>query len=121
MTQVLIVDDSLISRMFMRKAVGKRLPDASVTEAANGHDALTSVEGKTIDIALLDLNMPGGINGLALAKMLADKRPTIKIALVTANVQSAVKEKASSLGVDFIAKPITEEKIGEFIDKCLGS
>jgi len=120
-TQVLIVDDSLISRMFMRKAVGKRLPDATVSEAANGHDALTSTEGKVIDIALLDLNMPGGINGLALAKMLTDKRPDIKIALVTANVQSAVKEKASQIGVEFIAKPITEEKIGEFIDKCLGA
>ena len=65
--------------------------------------------------------MPGGINGLALAKMLTDKRPDIKIALVTANVQSAVKEKASQIGVDFIAKPITEDKISEFIDKCLGS
>ena len=92
-----------------------------MTEAANGHDALTSIEGKVIEIALLDLNMPGGINGLALAKMLKDKRTDIKIALVTANVQSAVKEKASQIGVEFIAKPITEEKIGEFIDKCLGS
>ena len=53
--------------------------------------------------------------------MLKDKITDIKIALVTANVQSAVKEKASQIGVEFIAKPITEEKIGEFIDKCLGS
>ena len=115
---ILIVDDSLISRMFMRKAVQGAFADWNVLEASNGHDALSAVEGKSVDIALLDLNMPGGINGLALARSLKDLYANIQIALVTANIQSAVREKASALGVEFIAKPITEDKIVEFLKTC---
>jgi CheY-like chemotaxis protein len=115
---ILIVDDSLISRMFMRKAVQGTFSHWNVLEASNGHDALSAVEGKQVDIALLDLNMPGGINGLALAKSLKDVYTNIQIALVTANIQSAVREKASALGVEFIAKPITEDKIVDFLKTC---
>jgi CheY-like chemotaxis protein len=115
---ILIVDDSLISRMFMRKAVQGTFSHWNVLEASNGHDALSAVEGKQVDIALLDLNMPGGINGLALAKSLKDVYANIQIALVTANIQSAVREKASALGVEFIAKPITEDKIVDFLKTC---
>ena len=117
---ILIVDDSLISRMFMRKAVQGNYPDWSVLEANNAQDALTTIEGKSIDIALLDLNMPGGINGLALARSLKDLFTSCSIALVTANIQSAVREKADALGIEFIAKPITEEKIVGFLAKCDG-
>ena len=115
---ILIVDDSLISRMFMRKAVQGAYSEWNVLEASNGHDALSAVEGKAVDIALLDLNMPGGINGLALARSLKDLYANIQIALVTANIQSAVREKASALGVEFIAKPITEDKIVDFLKTC---
>ena len=115
---ILIVDDSLISRMFMRKAVQGSYSHWEVLEANNGHDALSTVEGKDVDIALLDLNMPGGINGLALARSLKDLYTNISIALVTANIQSAVREKASALGVAFIAKPITEDKIVDFLKQC---
>ena len=115
---ILLVDDSLISRMFMRKAVQGAYSHSNVLEASNGHDALSAVEGKSVDIALLDLNMPGGINGLALARSLKDLFTDIDIALVTANIQSAVREKASALGVEFIAKPITEDKIVDFLKTC---
>ena len=113
--KVLIVDDSVISRMFMRKAVQGAYADWEVIEANNGQDALTQLEGLTVDIALLDLNMPGGINGLALARTLKAQSSLIKIALVTANIQSAVREKAEALSLEFIPKPITEEKIVNFL------
>lgn len=102
----------------MRKAVQGSYSHWEVLEANNGHDALSTVEGKDVDIALLDLNMPGGINGLALARSLKDLYTNISIALVTANIQSAVREKASALGVAFIAKPITEDKIVDFLKQC---
>ena len=102
----------------MRKAVQGAFSHWNVLEASNGHDALSAVEGKSVDIALLDLNMPGGINGLALARSLKDLFSNIQIALVTANIQSAVREKASALGVEFIAKPITEDKIVDFLKTC---
>ena len=52
-------------------------------------------------------------------KTLQDTHEGVKIALVTANVQLSIQEKADSLGVAFIAKPVTEEKISNFLDQCL--
>ena len=116
---ILIVDDSLISRLFMKKAVEASYPDWKIIEAGNAQEALASVEDNPISIALLDLNMPGGINGLALAKTLQDSQDNIQIALVTANVQMSIQEKADSLGVAFVAKPVTEDKITAFLEQCL--
>ncbi len=115
---ILIVDDSLISRLFMKKAVEANFPDLKIIEAGNAQEALTSLAGVSVNVALLDLNMPGGINGLALAKTLQDNHDGVQIALVTANVQLSIQEKADSLGVAFIAKPVTEEKINGFLEKC---
>jgi len=116
---ILIVDDSLISRLFMKKAVEASYPDWKIIEAGNAQEALASVGDNPISIALLDLNMPGGINGLALAKTLQDSQDNIQIALVTANVQLSIQEKADSLGVAFVAKPVTEDKITAFLEQCL--
>ena len=115
---ILIVDDSLISWLFMKKAVEANFPDLKIIEAGNAQEALTSLAGVSVNVALLDLNMPGGINGLALAKTLQDNHDGVQIALVTANVQLSIQEKADSLGVAFIAKPVTEEKINGFLEKC---
>ena len=114
----LIVDDSLISRLFMKKAVQATFPNWEIIEAGNAQEALSSVGDVSVNVALLDLNMPGGINGLALAKTLQDSHEGVQIALVTANVQLSIQEKADSLGVAFIAKPVTEEKISGFLEKC---
>ncbi|MEE2960055.1 MAG: response regulator [Myxococcota bacterium] len=113
--KVLIVDDSVISRMFMRRAVQGSYADWEVIEASNGQEALVKLAQVEVDVAFLDLNMPGGINGLSLAKTLKAKSSSVRIALVTANIQSAVREKAEELGIEFIPKPITDEKIINFL------
>jgi CheY-like chemotaxis protein len=41
--------------------------------------------------------------------------PQAKIGLLTANIQESIQHKAEALGIGFISKPITEEKILSFI------
>jgi hypothetical protein len=50
-----------------------------------------------------------------LASKLLEKFPAAKIGLLTANIQEMVRKKASDLGISFIPKPITEERILSFI------
>ena len=111
---ILVVDDSRVSRMLIRAIIAHADPQAVVIEASNGEEALAKTQATSITIATLDLNMPG-MDGLVLAKQLIERFPNAKIGLLTANIQEMVRQKAEALGINFISKPITEEKILSFI------
>jgi CheY-like chemotaxis protein len=49
------------------------------------------------------------------AKVLRPQFPNAKIAFLTANVQDSIKKLAIQLKVDFIPKPITEEKVLKYV------
>ncbi|MBE9561378.1 MAG: response regulator [Proteobacteria bacterium] len=111
---ILVVDDSRVSRMLVRAIIDHADKELQIIEASTGEEALTKTEDTMISIAILDLNMPG-MDGLMLATELLQCFPDIKIGLLTANIQNMVRQKAKELGISFIPKPITEEKILSFI------
>ena len=111
---ILIVDDTLLARAMLRKFVSKAKPNWQLLEAKDGSDALLKVDGKSIDVALIDYNMPG-MTGLDLGRRLREKFPNIIMALVTAHIQDYIADEARSLGIAFISKPVDEEKIVKFI------
>lgn len=111
---ILVVDDSRVSRMLVRAIIDHADEQAEVIEASNGEEALNKTESAQITIAILDLNMPG-MDGLVLASKLIERFPNAKIGLLTANIQDIVRQKAKALGISFIPKPITEERILNFI------
>lgn len=111
---ILVVDDSRVSRMLVRAIIDHANEQAEVIEAGSGEEALDKSENIEIDIAILDLNMPG-MDGLLLASKLLERFPSAKIGLLTANIQEIVRQKARDLGISFIPKPITEERILNFI------
>jgi two-component system chemotaxis response regulator CheY len=111
---ILVVDDSRVSRMLIRAIVAHTDKEITVIEASNADEALSKTVSEQVSMATVDLNMPG-MDGLLLASKLRERFPNIKIGLLTANIQDRVRQKASSLGIGFISKPITEEKIINFI------
>ncbi|MHC8492043.1 response regulator transcription factor [Thalassospira sp. SM2505] len=111
---VLLVDDSKFARLLVKAFISSNFTDWSIDEAEDASKALEMVEGKTYDYLLLDFNMPG-MNGLELGEQLRGRFPDAVIALLTANIQQEIQKKAESLGLEFIAKPPTEEKIRDFI------
>lgn len=114
MPTILIVDDSRVARMSLRRIVQGLLPDAEVVEAASADEAAVVVEDRLLDYALIDFNMPGR-NGLELAEDLAAGHPEIRMAMVTANIQDAVADRARALGMSFIAKPPRQEEMAGFL------
>ena len=107
---VLVVDDSRVSRMMIRAFISDAYPDWKIVEAANGDDALSTDFNTPVNLMILDYNMPG-MNGLTLYEQLKSNHPNASASLFTANIQNSIKDKASSLGVNFIEKPITEDKV----------
>jgi len=112
---LLVVDDSRMSRMMIKTIIANSKPDWTIIEAGDGQEALQVTEGQSIDVMTLDMNMPG-MDGITLGIELRKRFPDSDIALVTANVQDAVREKATAASLVFVAKPITEDRIMGYIN-----
>jgi CheY-like chemotaxis protein len=114
-TTVLIVDDSKLARIVAAKAISALKPSWQRIEASNASEALELIAQNQIDVALLDFNMPG-INGVELAEQMRKLRPSMPIALITANIQNEVVAAAKAVDAAFVAKPLTQEGLQGFLD-----
>ncbi len=89
-------------------------PDWIRVEAASATEAIERHSQETIDLALLDLNMPGR-DGLALAAELRVLNPILPIALISANSQDEIVARTRALGAEFLPKPLTEAILAPFL------
>jgi CheY-like chemotaxis protein len=112
--KVLIVDDSKLARMAVAKTLNGLHPDWPLLEAANAIEALARVKEDAPAFVLLDFNMPGK-DGLVLAAELRQLSPTIAVAVISANQQTEVITRAQAAGATFLAKPLTEKALGDFL------
>jgi CheY-like chemotaxis protein len=117
--KVLIVDDSKLARMSVIKALIALHPDWPRLEAANADEALMQIDQQRPDIVLLDFNMPGK-DGLAFAAELRQRSAGIRVAVISANRQVEVIQRAQATGATFLAKPLTEQALAEFLDAAVG-
>jgi len=58
--------------------------------------------------------MPG-MDGITLAEKLKASYPEARMALLTANIQDSIRDRAKELDIEFIQKPITEDKVVAFV------
>lgn len=112
--KVLIVDDSMVSRMMIKEIIVSQYPDWECLQAANADKAVECCLNNQFDFITLDLNMPGR-TGLEAAPEIIESQKNAKVALLTANIQAATKDKAITLGLSFVAKPINADAILAFL------
>ena len=115
--KVLIVDDSKLARMSVAKALMNLHPDWTRLEASNADEAMTLARREAVDIALLDFNMPGR-DGLALAADLRGLNTGMPLAVVSANFQEEIVNRARDVGATFLTKPLTEQQLRSFLDSA---
>jgi CheY-like chemotaxis protein len=112
--KVLIVDDSKLARMAVMRLLSELRSGWSTAEAANADEALTSFKQNPPDFVLLDFNMPGK-DGLALAEELKKLKPSVAVAVISANHQVEVVNRARAVGAAFLPKPLTQQMLGDFL------
>jgi DNA-binding NarL/FixJ family response regulator len=112
--KVLVVDDSKLARMAVAKVLNAVHPEWTRIEAATADAAVVSVRDAAPDIAVLDYNMPGR-DGLTLAAEAKALRPAMQIAVISANHQQEVVDRALALGATFLMKPLTEQALRDFL------
>lgn len=106
----LVIDDSKVSRMFIRRFISELKPDWQLSEASNGSEALQLVAQNNFDFISIDYNMPD-MNGLELSQAIRELQPDSFIGLVTANIQKSTELAAQQLGLNYYKKPVTEEMV----------
>jgi CheY-like chemotaxis protein len=111
---VLIVDDSKLARIVAGKALAELQPEWQKIEAGGAAQALELMAAQSVDIALIDFNMPDK-DGLQLAEEVRTLHPAMPIAIITANIQDEVIARARAVGATFVAKPVTSEGLQGFL------
>jgi two-component system chemotaxis response regulator CheY len=114
MPRILVVEDSVSMRAFVRGALESELSGMSeveVVEAASGFDALRLLPRGPYDLVITDINMPD-INGLELVQFMrkSELHKQTPILLISTQSSDRDRQRGLTLGADgYLAKPFTQE------------
>lgn len=117
MARILIVDDEPSIRSFMHELV-QRLGHESI-EAENGKEALDKFRRESIDLSIVDINMPklDGIGFLEAAKQLD---PNAVVIMMTGYPSAeTIIQTIEDDGYTYIAKPLQVERVKDLIQRGL--
>lgn len=113
---VLIVDDEDDFRTGLHKRLRRKGFDTF--SAATGREALDIASQNLLDVALVDIRMPG-MDGIELLSTLKEAHPSIEVIILTgaATVKTAIE--AMKLGAyDYMNKPCRFDKLQMLIEKA---
>ena len=107
--KVLIVEDEFLIRLTLSEALAD--DGFEVIEAADGAEALQALPGHD-DMALLltDIQLPGGMNGMEVARRVRADLPDLPVIFMTGRPDSAGGAPVSAQNV-FIAKPYLPSEV----------
>ena len=107
---VLVVDDevdfleTLVNRLNKRK-----LEAVGVT---SGEEALKMMDTRPFDVVLLDIKMPGGIDGIETLREIKKRQPLTEVILLTGHASVETSIEGMKLGAfDYLLKPIRFEEL----------
>lgn len=118
---ILVVDDAALVRVYYRsilEGAGFR-----VEEALNGLEALETLLSRTVDLLVVDINMPQ-MDGLTFLRTLREKEgPMASIPALVASTESAGADFAAARAAGanyYLLKPIEREQLVEFARMLCG-
>ncbi|MDR2648659.1 MAG: response regulator [Clostridiales bacterium] len=120
MYKLLIAEDEQIERMALRKTLEEHLRGRCVIfEAENGREALRIYEQEHIQIAILDIEMPG-INGIEAALKIREKDKVCGIIFLTAYDEFEYARKAvSARALEYLLKPCDDMELLLTIEEAM--
>ena len=116
---ILYVEDNSDNRKLVRRVL--EVEGYAVVEAQDGHEALERLESESIDLALMDINMPE-MDGYTLTSRIKamPRFARLPIVAVTANVMRGDRERSLEAGCDgYIQKPIDIDTLSQQIERFL--
>jgi DNA-binding NtrC family response regulator len=118
MATILIVDDDAGLRDGLAEAIGD-LGHRPQT-AATGGEALAHLASHHVDAVLLDLRMPGGVDGIDVLRKIRARSNSPPVAVLTAYASAENTIEAMRLGAfDHLTKPIGRDELSSLLVRML--
>jgi DNA-binding NarL/FixJ family response regulator len=112
---ILIVDDHPIFRRGLHNIIELEQNMCVVGDVADGEAALEFLKDHTVDVVILDLDMPR-MNGLEFAKAVEKKNIPVEIIVLTMHKEEQLFNRAMDLGVHgFVSKENAASEIADGI------
>tara|TARA_Y100000590_G_scaffold204990_2_gene232545 strand:+ start:3169 stop:4524 length:1356 start_codon:yes stop_codon:yes gene_type:complete len=118
-TEILIIDDNADIRNILNDLI--RDAGYKTRVAANYNQALTEIDKKLPDVAIIDVKLDKGDNdGIELLSHIKNKDKDIPVIIISghANIEMAIKSLKSG-AFEFIQKPFDQERLMNFVNRAV--
>ncbi len=107
---VLVVDDeedfleTLVNRLKKRKV--------SAIGVKSGEEAIEVIKERQVDVILLDIKMPGGMDGIETLREIKNLQPICEVIILTGHGSIETTKEGMKLGAfDYLMKPVKIEEL----------
>ncbi len=108
--RVLVVDDEQDFLETLVKRLNKR--DIDATGVSSGEEAIEEVKKNLFDVIILDIKMPGGMDGITALRELKMIQPLTEVILLTGHASVETSIEGMKMGAfDYLLKPIKLEEL----------
>ncbi len=108
--RALVVDDEEDFLETLVKRLNKR--NIETTGVTSGEQALEMMKQKLFDVVILDIKMPGGMDGIEALREMKKIQPLVQVLLLTGHASVETSIEGMKLGAfDYVLKPIKLEEI----------
>ena len=118
--RVLVVDDEEDFLETVVNRLNKR--DIDTTGVKSGEEALDLIKKKLFDVVIMDIKMPGGMDGIEALREIKKLQPLVEVILLTGHASVETSIEGIKCGAfDYLIKPVTLEdlitKMAQAFDK----
>ncbi|MBI5426847.1 MAG: response regulator [Nitrospinae bacterium] len=122
MEKILVVDNDKEVRELVEVTLAA--PGRRVLHAESGKMAIEMTLDQKPDLIIMDIVMPGEINGIEATRFIKKRQETkdVKIILLTAKVDPSFKKQGAEAGADnFFLKPFSPRELKEKVERTLNN
>jgi DNA-binding response OmpR family regulator len=113
---VLLVEDEIMISEWVAQSLSEQ--GFAVQTAANAADALDHLAADEVDVLLTDINLPGGMDGVTLARRARELRPNIPVVYASARA-TMLSPDARVPGAIILPKPYEPALLGRLLSAAM--
>ncbi|MFH8348475.1 response regulator transcription factor [Streptomyces sp. NPDC018045] len=118
--RLLLAEDQSMVREALAALLGLEPDMEVVAQAARGDEVVGAVREQPVDVALLDIEMPG-LSGLDAAALLRAEFPALKVVILTTFGRPGYLRRAMESGADaFLVKDAPAARLADAVRRVLG-
>jgi CheY-like chemotaxis protein len=115
---VLVVEDEFFICELVAQVLSQN--GFSVRTAMNAADALRNLAAEPVDVLFTDINLPGGMDGAALARRARQLQPNLQVVYASARA-TMLEPEARVPGAIIVTKPYEPALVGRLLAAAMNS